>query len=106
MKMSKRAEKALRASIKHWKIDVLKNNIRPSYENCPLCQLYNNWDTNPYKICKPCPIYKKTKSTCCDNTVYPNYMDAYKNHEYAAMKKHARAMIKFMTNLLPKAGEK
>ena len=40
--MSKRAERALKQSIKHWEKDVLEENIFPRANNCPLCKLYNN----------------------------------------------------------------
>ncbi len=98
MKMSERAEKALRASIKHWKLDVLKNGVYPYTPDCSLCKIYNNYQNG----CRPCPIFRETGMTGCTGTAYNHYCNIHTSYKNTtAMKKHARAMIKFMEDLLP-----
>lgn len=98
MKMSKCAEKALRASIKHWEVDILRDGGWPTRIDCELCNIY---------YCSPtCPISKKTGRSYCERTAYYSYRDIHKNSENTpAMKKQARRMIKFMKSLLPKKGK-
>lgn len=106
--MSKRAEKALRASIKHWEVDVLPYGINPSPEDCALCNLYHSFERE--KICSPhCPIQRKTKVQIgCATTPYTTYKETRERVKWSTvmptptMKKHAKAMIKFMKDLLPK----
>ena len=101
MKMSKRAETALRKSIKHWEVNILRDGGYPKTFSCALCRLYNiSGDT-----CKPCPIFIKTKHKGCMGTAYDDYCDIYnKNDNTPEMKKQARRMIRFMKSLLPKKG--
>ena len=51
MKMSKRAEKALRGSIKKWEAIVSGEGCDDADANCPLCLLYHNND------CVKCPVF-------------------------------------------------
>jgi hypothetical protein len=97
MEMTKEAEKALRASIKHWEIDVLKNNVFPKTDNCPLCLLYFIED------CRGCPIAKKTGHDCCHETPYRNYIRDTRTGDW---RKRCRKMIKFMKDLLPTDAKK
>lgn len=98
MKMSKHAEKALRASIKHWEVDILQNGELPTRDNCKLCDIYHCSST--------CPINKKTGQSYCGGTAYGNYRKIYNFYENTPeMKKQARRMIRFMKSLLPKKGE-
>ena len=78
MIMSKRAEKALRKSIEHWKVDVFENDCK----NCPI-----------NKADKPCGFY---------GSPYRFYMpERILGKDSMSRKRKARAMIKFMEGLLP-----
>ncbi len=93
MKMTKKAEEALKASIKHWKDDILTYKMTANSRNCPLCTIYNKNDTD----CKGCPIRDKTGLATCNGTPYDDYIDADTPHEIT---KAALDMIKFMEDLL------
>lgn len=101
MKMSKRAEKALRASIKHWKVDILENGEFPDTSNCPLCKEFMDWTLS--SSCSKC-IFNK-KDIICSN-LYQEYVLEYSGSENTPeMKKIARKIIRKMKSLLPKEGE-
>ncbi|KKK47655.1 hypothetical protein LCGC14_3153030 [marine sediment metagenome] len=98
MRMSKRAEKALRASIKHWEIDVLENGELPIRMGCKLC--------NVYYCSFTCPISKRTGKLYCEKTAYSSYRYKHRHSDNTPeMKEQARRMIKFMKSLLPKKGK-
>lgn len=105
MKMTKEAEKALKASIKHWEIDVLGEGMAPSGRNCALCNLFGGVDCEDDEGEK-CPIARHTSAVGCSYTPYNDYIRVYDyDSNTPEMKKHAKAMIKFMERLLPKEGE-
>ena len=103
MKMSKRAEKALRASIKHWEVDVLGDGTRPTIHNCPLCIMDEKHGEGD---CMKCPLGDYEMWNCCSETPYTKYDSIYNyNRNTSAMKKQAKRMINLMKSLLPKRGE-
>lgn len=103
MKMSKRAEKALRKSIKHWEIDMLRDGKYPSGDDCVLCQEYFTNPTSINAMCSNCPLEIAKKGGCVP--IHTKYSYAYNHNNTTEMKKQARRMIKFMKSLLPKKGE-
>lgn len=106
MKMSKKAEKLLRKSIKHWKDDVLKEGNMPNGYSCALCDKYA---FNP-DFCTSingirCPIARAMNPQCV-GTVYYDYRRLHYCGNTIKMKLCAQEMIDFMKNLLPKKGDK
>ena len=106
-RMSKRAEKALHASIEHWeRLATGKQRKREALGpgDCALCRLYYTND------CKSCPISRKTGEIRCRNTPYnAAYNAAYPSgrpcdFDSPEFRKAARAELRFLRGLLPKGG--
>lgn len=114
MIMSKRAEKALRGSIKKWEGIRYRGERDMGIENCPLCQLYCKPEE---KFCKPiCPVKRKTGRDLCRGTPYDRWLNEIRRlmrgtgvvERRAVTPKQRRIatrMIKFLRSLLPEEGE-
>lgn len=96
MKMSKRAEKALRGSIKKWE-GILAGKTRDKQsDNCPLCQTFY--------LCEGCPVMEKTGYNQCRLTPYDewNYKGGMgSTANTPKLKRIARKEIAFLKSLLP-----
>lgn len=106
MKMSKCVEKALRASIKHWEVDVLKNGEYPHTGNCPMCRAIFKHEHGDWKfdMCDKC-LFGISNTKICGKS-YRDYIIIYnKSVNTLEMKKRARRIIRKMKSLLPKKGE-
>lgn len=103
MKMSKRAERALRASIKHWEIDIKEKKEQVLPDGCALCNLYIN------NSCINCPINIACGGEGCHNNQplcdYCDYIHEEPNQIESRRKKLADKEIEFLESLLPKKGE-
>ena len=81
LKVSQTAYTALEESVKHWE-DNYNNypNLKLGSDNCPLCQVFaTDWNPcNGGPAGEVCPISRKVKDTCCDNTPYDDVYYHYK----------------------------
>lgn len=101
--MSKRAEKALRASIRHWEKNAAATSFLavttgPSY--CALCNLYNVSD-DAERDCRACPVQKATGELYCRKTPYAKVRYARKAGNLVAFKAAAQEEVEFLRGLLP-----
>ena len=105
MKMSKRAEKALRGSIKKWERIVDGTGVDKEAENCSLCKLYIDTDD-----CGACPVAKRAEISGCRNTPYSRWGahqgdKHWGEHEMKAYcptcKTLAKKELEFLQGLLP-----
>lgn len=98
--MTPKALKALRGSIRKWEKIVLGTGVDKASENCPLCKVYI------VRACRGCPVYNTTGLIGCIGTPYVDYVNAGKgpnNHPSdEAGLFHARRMLDFLRDLLPK----
>ncbi len=90
MAMSKRVKKALQASITHWEVDILKNDIWPDNDNCPMCKIMEkqHWGYN----CKACVLTR-----ICEYQ-YRTYTNNKAGE--SVRKRKARSVINAMKKLL------
>lgn len=65
--MKRETLKALEGSIKKWEKIVDGSGGDEGTENCPLCKLYY---TPLSSDCAPCPVSKRVKTSCCEETPY------------------------------------
>ena len=99
--MSKRALKALKASIKHWEnLPKSTCNDFPSARHCALCRLYNN-EQEPKNCCMGCPIYKVTGEAGCECTPYTVAAKVFwdRGRMSPAFKKHSK--LQLLETLVP-----
>jgi len=104
MEMSKRTEEALRASIKHWEIDVIKNGEYANKRNCPMCIEYANKRNCPMCMCR-FQLTNKNGHDCEDCILSPicdNQYQEYADASYETRKQKARYVVNAMKRLLPK----
>lgn len=107
--MSKKAEVALRQSIKHW--ERMRKNVdcgeEPYADHCPLCQLFLKTEQNKSEVfCSGCPIFKRTGSNNCDGTPWFEAASAWQESwdDDKMWIACATRMIRFLRSLLPKEG--
>ena len=109
MKLSKRAETALRGSIKKWEKIAADKGEDLGGANCPLCKLYYVHD------CLACPVRLHTDAEYCEDTPYIDWYDHhYDDHsnisgvdslviECSVCVSLAKAELNFLRSLLPEA---
>lgn len=121
MKMTRRAERALRKSIKHWKNIVAEKEPSKGTQDCALCSEF------VVHACIGCPVRTCTRRLYCAGTPYERfrttwdkvYVEASKCDERLAnalgtsttekgrwaatpeLKAIAQAEVDFLTSLLP-----
>lgn len=100
-KMTKKAEKALKASIKKWEEHLKAENastIILGTENCPLCVVSPD-------NCAGCPVDNKTGTGCCGSPYFNASRTRYRwasGHETREDWQTAcQAEIDFLKGLLP-----
>lgn len=107
--MEKETLKALKGSIAKWRRIVDRNGPDKGGQNCPLCNVLS---------CGYCPVAQKAKRSCCGGTPYiewcrrievinPIAFDAevLRHNGDPTARKIAKAELKFLESLLPKAGQ-
>lgn len=99
--MDERTLEALKGSIAKWE-GIVAGTVEDQGDiNCPLCQKFNNDDTE--WPCRGCPVMDKTGRTYCFESPYQNFFTkvkslGWKNEEYRAA---AQAEVDFLKSLLP-----
>ena len=113
MKMSKRAEVALRGSIEKWEKIVNGTGRDTGPQNCPLCRAY--WVNG----CQACPVKKHTGEDGCNDTPFDAWSFAHHDFDdvickdliekgqpyYKERRALARQELRFLISLLPQEGE-
>ena len=107
MKMSKRAEKALRGSIKKWERIVAGDGTDNGVDDCPLCSLcFGDFSTR----CDGCPVSEAVKDNACHGTPHEEWADHHDevHDEEVETKVHcptcktlAKKELTFLQGLLP-----
>ena len=97
---------ALKGSIKKWKKIVAGRGRDLGVGNCPLCTMFF------YDKCRGCPVARRTGKKYCRGSPYARWADAMwdptailrpRNARDAKFVELARAELKFLERLLPKA---
>lgn len=111
MKMSKRAETALRESIQKWEGIVAGTEGDFGTKNCALCRLYYRAGTCDAS----CPVVRATKEEECGGTPYEKWAQLHAlRWEYVPdglraktpeQKRAAQAELDFLKSLLPTEDE-
>lgn len=110
MKLTKKAEKALKKSIAHWeRLTAGEPRFGENHGSgcCELCEVYQDGD----EPCRRCPIRQKTGLEYCHGTPYDDFCDVYdslwtewKTEEEVYAEKECRAAAKkqleFLRSLL------
>ena len=79
MKMPGKTERALNASIAHWrrfKKGKALPGERPYGKDCALCKLF----ATPFASCAGCPVYEKTSISYCGGTPWVRAHRAFDNY--------------------------
>jgi hypothetical protein len=97
--------KALEESIKHHK-ENLKHAKKEDYSQielgasqCALCKMFGIFVLG---LCSNCPVYEKTRVTCCKQTPYQDLVEAYDLKEWEDFIQFEKQEIHFLKSLLPK----
>lgn len=90
---------ALKGSIVAWEDRAKDNYLRASYENCPLCHLFNRTSSATDDDCLGCPVYERTELQYCEGTPCEQYFD---NENSVGV---AKREVEFLKSLLPQASE-
>ena len=108
---SKRAAKALEASIKHWEENVrrakfgLLNLRHISQSDCALCKLYNQPD-NEHRCSTACPVKRRSGRDFCLGTPYRYVRRALVFNEVSvAVANAAKEELKFLKSLRTPEGK-
>lgn len=106
--MNKKTLAALKGSIEKWEKIVAGTGGDDGADNCPLCQLFNNDETE--EMCAGCPVAKKTGLDGCSGTPYPDWGEHFRGilrYPFVADTKEkvaaAEAELAFLRSLLPRA---
>ena len=98
--MDARTRKALEGSIKKWE-GIVAGKVRDEGSmNCPLCELFNNIDSDP--MCAGCPVAEKIGQTGCDGTPYEEFCKHATRGGYAespSARRIAKAELAFLISL-------
>lgn len=101
--MDDRTLTALKGSIEKWEKIVEGMGIDRGVSNCPLCRLFNTYES----MCKGCPVYERTKKRACGGTPYNDWVRARwdaglaRRAETPALMAAAKAELDFLRSLLP-----
>ena len=101
--MDAKTRKALGGSIKKWRSIVAGVGRDEGSMNCPLCELFNNLDSD--QMCAGCPVAKKVGEAGCDGTPYEMFTEHSTGGGYAntpLAKIAAKAELDFLISLRPR----
>jgi hypothetical protein len=107
--MKDHIKEALDASIAKWEKNasvLCSNKVLIGAEDCPLCLLFNNDETDEGECCIGCPVYEKTGKVGCKDTPYYLAQIAFvdwsildKNEDYELFITAARDEVTFLKSL-------
>lgn len=97
---------ALKGSIKKWEDIVAGTGVDSGADNCPLCGLFNNTESEP--MCVGCPVMNQTGKDGCAGTPYVEWCkQQVKSFDFPHKAKTdgqiaaAKAEVEFLRRLLP-----
>lgn len=106
--MDAKTLEALNGSIEKWKAIATGDGEDHGADNCPLCQMFNNAES---EFCVGCPVFETTGREGCDDTPYHAWLKIGEHISALAGRKAtterakevALEEVRFLESLLPLA---